>query len=151
MKLLLCARHLHTVSLNHVQSPPKLEKSASLVLQMNVGLMGRKEQSERLSPFPLTLIPAFPLRHCAGSHESGAQRRRQMERWGPWGRGWWSQGPRATDSTLMGTQEWLVASMFVLGQKQAETGQPAESQGRASTTSRSSEIKQRVSLSTCLC
>ena len=113
--------------------------------------MGRKEQGARLSPFPLTLIPVFPLCHCAGRHESGIQRRRQMERRGHWGRGWWSQRPRATDLILMGTQEWLVASVYVLGQKQAETGQPVEGQGRASTTSRRLEIKQRVSLSPSLC
>ena len=91
------------------------------------GLMGRKQQSESLSPFRLTLMPTFPLLNCTMSNESGAQRRRQMERWGPWGRGWRSQRSKVTDSTLMGTQEWLAARGYVLGQKQAETGHPVES------------------------
>ena len=109
------------------------------------GLTGRMQQSASPSPFHLTLMPAFPLLNCTVRNESGAQRRRQMERWGPWGRGWWSQRSRVTDSTLMGTQEWLVARGCVLGQRQAETGHSVESQGQATTTFRRLEIKQSIS------
>ena len=67
VKFLLCARHLHTVSLNHVKSPPRLAESTSLVLQMNIaershGQKGTGCEVESFPPDPDPCVSSSPLR-----------------------------------------------------------------------------------------
>lgn len=81
VKFLLCARHLHTVSLNHVKSPPRSADSTFLVLQMNIaershGQKGTAQVGWVLSPDPDPLHFLSPLRWGGMSQ---LQRRRQME------------------------------------------------------------------------